>query len=254
MKRYILLGIGIGIIFTNIMFSFFKGENINIEKRVEEEVQKRLKNIENYQKVEESFREVVKKDEMTTSQSIGQGVEEESVNRVLFPGESGAGAIYYLYFYNTNVEKTLVETKKKLDELLDTKIEKKGNIAYLFSEHRYTSESIKELLEIIKNEYNLKVRRVTDNEMKQLMGVNVTKPKTTSKIENSSTTVSTPTPTPTVSTATKPIINTTTTQSLGIKTEQVNTKIESTVKETIKEEPPKEQVKEAVKEEALPKE
>lgn len=229
MKRYILLGIGIGIIFTNIVLSFVHGNKVDIDKIVEAEVQKRLKNIETYQKVEESFKEVVKDDKGTTLLSSESGIEIDSEAKVLFPGETGPGAIYYLYFYNTNVEKDLMEITKKVEELLLTKIEKKSNRAYLFSENKYTQVSINELIEIVKKEYNLKARRVTEKERQELMEVSIKKTVTKTKTVPQNTTV-----------------NTTTTQSLSIKTEQVLPKKEEAVKEIIKEEAPKEIVKEVV--------
>lgn len=229
MKRYILLGIGIGIIFTNIVLSFVHGNKVDIDKVVEAEVQKRLKNIETYQKVEESFKEVVKDDKGTTLLSSESGIEIDSEAKVLFPGETGPGAIYYLYFYNTNVEKDLMEITKKVEELLLTKIEKKSNRAYLFSENKYTQVSINELIEIVKKEYNLKARRVTEKERQELMEVSIKKTVTKTKTVPQNTTV-----------------NTTTTQSLSIKTEQVLPKKEEAVKEIIKEEAPKEIVKEVV--------
>jgi len=229
MKRYILLGIGIGIIFTNIVLSFVHGNKVDIDKIVEAEVQKRLKNIETYQKVEESFKEVVKDDKGTTLLSSESGIEIDSEAKVLFPGETGPGAIYYLYFYNTNVEKDLMEITKKVEELLLTKIEKKSNRAYLFSENKYTQASINELIEIVKKEYNLKARRVTEKERQELMEVSIKKTVTKTKTVPQNTTV-----------------NTTTTQSLSIKTEQVLPKKEEAVKEIIKEEAPKEIVKEVV--------
>ena len=229
MKRYILLGIGIGIIFTNIVLSFVHGNKVDIDKIVEAEVQKRLKNIETYQKVEESFKEVVKDDKGTTLLSSESGIEIDSEAKVLFPGETGPGAIYYLYFYNTNVEKDLMEITKKVEELLLTKIEKKSNRAYLFSENKYTQVSINELIEIVKKEYNLKARRVTEKERQELMEVSIKKTVTKTKTVPQNTTV-----------------NTTTTQSLSIKTEQVLPKKEEAVKEIIKVEAPKEIVKEVV--------
>ena len=58
-----VLGIGIGVIITNFFYSIVPNKDVNIDKLVEVEVQKRIKKIDEMQKVEESFKEVVKVEE-----------------------------------------------------------------------------------------------------------------------------------------------------------------------------------------------
>lgn len=183
MKRYILLGIGIGIIFTNIILSFVHGNKVDIDKIVEAEVQKRLKNIETYQKVEESFKEVVKDSEkneeklleeeplVITSEAISKEVEKsiEVEKKKFFSGDKGKSATNYIFVYHTTVEKNLLKIKKDLSELLDTKIELRGDKAYLFSKYPYNSQNAKEILSIIKNDYNLKVKVTTLPDIERLL-------------------------------------------------------------------------------------
>lgn len=183
MKRYILLGIGIGIIFTNIVLSFVHGNKVDIDKIVEAEVQKRLKNIETYQQVEESFKEVVKDSEkneeklleeeplVTTSEAISKEAEKkiEVEKKKFFSGDKGKNATNYIFVYHSNVEKNLLKIKNNLSDLLDTKIEVRGDKAYLFSKYPYNGDNAKEILNIIKNDYNLKVKITTIQDIKRLL-------------------------------------------------------------------------------------
>lgn len=184
MKRYILLGIGIGIIFTNIVLSFVHGNKVDIDKIVEAEVQRRLKNIETYQQVEESFKEVVVDSEenkevvsqdesalSTTIEAISKEPEKVETTEVkkFFSGDKGKNATNYIFVYHTNSEKSLTKIKSSLSELLETKIEIRGAKAYLFSRYPYNSENAKELLNIIRNQYNLKVKITTIQDIKRLL-------------------------------------------------------------------------------------
>lgn len=208
MKRYILLGIGIGIIFTNIVLSFVHGNKVDIDKIVEAEVQKRLKNIETYQKVEESFKEVVKDSEkneeklleevepvLVTSEAISEEVEKEveAEKKKFFSGDKGKSATNYIFIYHTTVEKSLLKIKKDLSELLDTKIELRGDKAYLFSKYPYNSQNAKEILSIIKNDYNLKVKVTTLPDIERLLNPppvkDVIKPEENKKVKQEETKV-----------------------------------------------------------------
>ncbi len=193
MKRYILLGIGIGIIFTNIVLSFVHGNKVDIDKLVEEEVQKRLKNIETYQKVDESFKEVIEDSEkneeklleeeepvVTTSEAISKEPEKEKEieKQKFFSGDKGKNATNYIFIYHSNVEKNLLKIRNSLSDLLDTKIEVRGNKAYLFSRYPYNSENAKEILNIIRNDYNLKVKITTFPDIERLLNPPVAKEST----------------------------------------------------------------------------
>ena len=111
MNKYMVLGIGIGVIITNFFYSIVPNKDVNIDKLVEVEVQKRIKKIDEMQKVEESFKEVVKVEEK----------KEEEIE--YFSKDNSANAVYYIYIADSKDKNSIVKEKERLEEFIETKID-----------------------------------------------------------------------------------------------------------------------------------
>lgn len=153
MKRYILLGIGIGIIFTNIVLSFIPKETIDVNQVVEEEVQKRLKKIQKFEEVDKTFKEVV---------------EIKNEKKLSFPKEEIPNAIYYVLIQKSRNNGAVIDFKEQLKEVIETKIDLIGKDTYLFSNYPYTKVSCDKILEYLDENFQIKGKIMKKSEYDKL--------------------------------------------------------------------------------------
>lgn len=156
MKSYILLGIGIGMILTSIMFSFQPKEDIDISKLVEIEVQKRLKKIEELQEVENSFKEVVQLDK------------EDKKEITYYSKDKSANAVYYIQLTNSKDKEKVLSLKDETDKFIETEIQLIGGEAYLFSEYPYSVDNSNEIIKKLKSNYNIEAKKLKLNDIEEL--------------------------------------------------------------------------------------
>lgn len=152
MKRYILLGIGIGIIFTNIILSLIPKETVDINSIVEEEVQKRLKRVHSFEEVEKTFQEAVE-------------IKSEKLN---FPKDTKPNAIYYVLVNKSKNNGDIIKFKDDLSSVLETKIELIGKESYLFSSYPYTKTVSDEILKYLNETYQIKGKIFKNTEYEKL--------------------------------------------------------------------------------------
>ena len=152
MKRYILLGIGIGIIFTNIILSLIPKETVDINSIVEEEVQKRLKRVHSFEEVEKTFQEAVE-------------IKSEKFN---FPKDTKPNAIYYVLINKSKNNGDIIKFKDDLSSVLETKIELVGKESYLFSSYPYTKTVSDEILKYLDETYQIKGKIFKNTEYEKL--------------------------------------------------------------------------------------
>lgn len=152
MKRYILLGIGIGIIFTNILLSLVPKETVDINKIVEQEVEKRLKRIESFEEVEKTFKEAV----------------EIKDKKISFPTETKPNALFYVLITKSKNNGEIIDFKEELTGTLATKIELIGGESYLFSNNPYTKETGEKIIEFLDETYQIKGKILKNVEVEKL--------------------------------------------------------------------------------------
>lgn len=156
MNKYMILGIGIGVIITNFFYSIVPNKDVNIDKLVEVEVQKRIKKIDEMQKVEESFKEVVKVEEKK---------EEEIEN---FSKDNSANAVYYIYIADSKDKNSIVKEKERLEEFIETKIDLTADYAYLLSEYPYSIDHSNKILGILDERFGIKAQGLKMVEIDQI--------------------------------------------------------------------------------------
>ena len=152
MKRYILLGIGIGIIFTNIILSLIPKETVDINKIVEEEVQKRLKRVQSFEEVEKTFKEAI----------------EIKSEKLYFPKDTKPNAIYYVLINKSKNNADIIKFKDDLSDVLETEIELVGQESYLFSRYPYTKAVSDEILKFFDETYQIKGKILKTSEYEKL--------------------------------------------------------------------------------------
>ena len=170
MNKYMILGIGIGIIITNFFYSIIPSKDVDINKLVEVEVQKRIKKIEEMKKVDESFKEVVKEDVKTENN------EEETE---YFSRDNSVNAVYYIYIGSSKDKSLIVKNKEKLEEFIETKIDTTGDYAYLVSEYPYSVDNSNKILELLEERFGIKAQKLKISEFNQMK---LTKVESTPKV------------------------------------------------------------------------
>lgn len=156
MNKYMILGIGIGVIITNFFYSIVPNKDVNIDKLVEVEVQKRIKKIDEMQKVEESFKEVVKVEEK----------KEEEIE--YFSKDNSANAVYYIYIADSKDKNLIVKEKERLEEFIETKIDLTADYAYLLSEYPYSIDHSNKILGILDERFGIKAQGLKMVEIDQI--------------------------------------------------------------------------------------
>ena len=156
MNKYMVLGIGIGVIITNFFYSIVPNKDVNIDKLVEVEVQKRIKKIDEMQKVEESFKEVVKVEEK----------KEEEIE--YFSKDNSANAVYYIYIADSKDKNLIVKEKERLEEFIETKIDLTADYAYLLSEYPYSIDHSNKILGILDERFGIKAQGLKMVEIDQI--------------------------------------------------------------------------------------
>ena len=151
-----ILGIGIGVIITNFFYSIVPNKDVNIDKLVEVEVQKRIKKIDEMQKVEESFKEVVKEEEK----------KEEEIE--YFSKDNSANAVYYIYIADSKDKNLIVKEKERLEEFIETKIDLTADYAYLLSEYPYSIDHSNKILGILDERFGIKAQGLKMVEIDQI--------------------------------------------------------------------------------------
>lgn len=165
MKRYILLGIGIGVILTSIIFSFIpQGKKVNIDDLVEVEVQKRLKKVEDLEKVETVFQEVVSPKEEESIKVEEKILEEyEKIGK-----DTNKNSIFYILIKNSKNKNSIISLNDKVEKIIETKIELIGKEAYLFSQFPYSLEKTKEISDIMLKKFKIKVEKLKSSQIDNL--------------------------------------------------------------------------------------
>jgi len=156
LNKYMVLGIGIGVIITNFFYSIVPNKDVNIDKLVEVEVQKRIKKIDEMQKVEESFKEVVKVEEK----------KEEEIE--YFSKDNSANAVYYIYIADSKDKNSIVKEKERLEEFIETKIDLTADYAYLLSEYPYSIDHSNKILGILDERFGIKAQGLKMVEIDQI--------------------------------------------------------------------------------------
>ena len=151
-----VLGIGIGVIITNFFYSIVPNKDVNIDKLVEVEVQKRIKYIDEMQKVEEIFKEVVKVEEK----------KEEEIE--YFSKDNSANAVYYIYIADSKDKNSIVKEKERLEEFIETKIDLTADYAYLLSEYPYSIDHSNKILGILDERFGIKAQGLKMVEIDQI--------------------------------------------------------------------------------------
>lgn len=154
-----VLGIGIGVIITNFFYSIIPNKDVDINKLVEVEVQKRIKKIDEMKKVEESFKEVVKVEEKAENK-------EEEIE--YFSKDNSVNAVYYIYIASSKDKNLIVKNKEKLEEFIETKMDVTGDYAYLVSEYPYSVDNSDKILEILQERFGIKAQRLKISEFNQM--------------------------------------------------------------------------------------
>ena len=182
LKKYILLGIGIGIILTNSVYIWYpkKEKEKDINQIVEKEVQTRLKKIQDMEKVNAQIEKVGT--EATSEVAIEET--KDMTEGIFFGKENSDKANYYIYFSKNKKSDSFDKIQDKVKNIIDTKIEKLGDEYYLLSKTPFSIGKVNDIYEYIYKEYNIKVSKLSKSQIESLNKVEEKKvEKKTKKIE-----------------------------------------------------------------------
>lgn len=180
LKKYILLGIGIGIILTNSVYIWYPKKEKDINQIVEKEVQTRLKKIQDMEKVNAQIEKVGT--EATSEVAIEET--KDMTEGIFFGKENSDKANYYIYFSKNKKSDSFDKIQDKVKNIIDTKIEKLGDEYYLLSKTPFSIGKVNDIYEYIYKEYNIKVSKLSKSQIESLNKVEEKKvKKKTKKIE-----------------------------------------------------------------------
>lgn len=163
MNKYIVLGIGIGIIVTNFLYSIMPSKEVDINKLVDVEVQKRIKKIDEMKEIESTFKEVVEK--TTTAEAIT--VQEDSTKR--YSKDESPEAEFYIYVDRLKEEKDVERVKGKIENFMDLDVKEGSKYTYIFSQYPYTAENSDEIIKILNEEYKIKAIKIKEKQKTSLI-------------------------------------------------------------------------------------
>lgn len=165
MNKYIILGVGIGILITNFLYSIMPSKEVDINKLVDAEVQKRIKKIDEMKEIENTFQEVVEKTTIATTEAIT--VQEDSAKR--YSKDESPEAEFYIYVDRLKEEKDVERVKGKIENLIDLDIKEGSRYTYIFSEYPYTAENSDEIIKILNEEYKIKAIKIKEKQKTSLI-------------------------------------------------------------------------------------
>lgn len=165
MNKYIVLGIGIGIIVTNFLYSIMPSKEVDINKLVDAEVQKRIKKIDEMKEIESTFKEVVEKTTTATAEAIT--VQEDSTKR--YSMDESPEAEFYIYVDRLKEEKDVERVKGKIENFMDLDVKEGSKYTYIFSQYPYTAENSDEIIKILNEEYKIKAIKIKEKQKTSLI-------------------------------------------------------------------------------------
>ena len=185
MKNYVLLGIGIGMIISGSIFTFFDNKEYSkLEAKIREEVVKEMSKEKIFDDIEEEFSSIVEEKKISSEEKsdekkelekietkVEKVVEEEKkfekqedkneekqetkVALAKFYPLPGGENIYNIQFRSSSDKDDVIRVQKMLNPVIDTKIEFIQGYYRLFAKDLYSEEYAEMLVHEIKKAFSL---------------------------------------------------------------------------------------------------
>ena len=174
MKAHVFLGIGIGIILTSIVFSFNHKEKIDINKLVEVEVQKKLKEVKEIKSIDNDLKKTIKNIETTktaieTVETVNNNLNNDKLeyDGIYFKQDKSSEILFYVLITRGKDNEKLVNLQKKIEKILPTTLEVINGQSIIFSKYAYTVEKSNDIEKIMKSRFNLDGKKIKINELEK---------------------------------------------------------------------------------------
>lgn len=172
MKNYILLGIGIGMIISGSIFTFFDNKEYSkLETKIREEVIKEMSKEKIFDDIEEEFSSIVEEKKVSLEEKTEEKkVEEEKKIDVKEKEEEkqeaevvlakfyplpGGENIYNIQFRSSSDKEDIIKVQEMLNPVIDTKIEFIQGYYRLFAKDLYSEEYAEMLVHEVKKSFSL---------------------------------------------------------------------------------------------------
>lgn len=169
MRNYILLGIGIGMIISGSIFTFFDNRQYSqIEQKVREEIMEEMSKEKIFEDIEEEFSSIVedKKEDAVEEKKVEEKEEEneEKAEKIIKEEEKsiskfyplkGEENIYSIQFRSSSEKEDVIKVEETLNSFIDTRIEFIQGYYRLFAKDLYSKEYSEMIAYEIKKEFSL---------------------------------------------------------------------------------------------------